>query len=55
MKRILVIGLLACYTHVSNAQNVEEVVSPNIDTTTVATKIVSVEEKLNIIRDNIVG
>lgn len=47
MKRILIIGLLACYTHVTIAQNAEEVASPNIDTATIAASTVSAEERLN--------
>ena len=47
MKKILIIGLLACYTHISSAQGTKEIVSSNIDTTTVDNKTSSVEDRLN--------
>lgn len=46
MKRLLIIGLLAVYTHISTAQNAEELVSPKLDTMPAA-KPVSIEERLN--------
>jgi hypothetical protein len=47
MKKILILGLLAFYSHVSTAQSAEEIVSPNNDTTAPATKPTSLEERLN--------
>ncbi|MCW3107598.1 MAG: hypothetical protein JWQ09_2104 [Segetibacter sp.] len=47
MKKILIVVLLAAYSHISSAQSSEEIVSSNIDTAPVATKIVSLEERMN--------
>jgi septal ring factor EnvC (AmiA/AmiB activator) len=47
MKKILILSFLLSYAHFTNAQNASEIVSPNIDTTTVGVKAGSVEERLN--------
>ncbi len=47
MKKLLIICLLVSYAHLTNAQHANEMVSPNIDTTTSGAKVGSVEERLN--------
>lgn len=47
MKKIVTIVLLATYSHISSAQSSDEIVSSNVDTTPIATKTVSPEQRLN--------
>jgi hypothetical protein len=47
MKKILIMGLLAVYSHVSTAQSSEEIVSTNNDTIAAVSKQLSIEERLN--------
>jgi septal ring factor EnvC (AmiA/AmiB activator) len=47
MKKILIVGFLALYSHLSNAQNASEVTPSGGNTTPVSTKSVSEEGRLN--------
>jgi len=47
MKRIIIIGFLAVYSHISSAQTSQELVPANPDTTGVTTKTVVLEDRLN--------
>jgi len=46
MKKILLAALLAVFSHVTNAQSSEEVVSGNIDTTSYTPKAETLDERL---------
>jgi len=46
MKKILLAALLAVFSHVTNAQSSEEVVSGNIDTTSYTLKAETLDERL---------
>jgi predicted nucleic acid-binding Zn-ribbon protein len=47
MKRIIIIGVLAMYSHISSAQSSQELVAGNTDTTDLSTKSVTLEDRLN--------
>lgn len=47
MKKILIIGFLALYSHISNAQNASEVNPSGGDTTPILTKTIPAEGRLD--------
>ena len=52
MRKILIVGLLATFSHISNAQIGTEIIPNNTDTTSVSTKT---ETKLNKLENDVLA